>query len=872
MRFFYSAALAVLLPMCALQAQIGPLIWQDDFNSLDAGVWNATQGDGCPTLCGFGNQELQSYEPGNLSIESIPGEPGNSALVFEARREQSGSRGFTSGKVDSKDNLSVQYGMIEVRMQVPNLNTGLWPAAWLLGTANLTWPGKGEIDIMEMGHSSTEKARQGFAGANSNNYVGANAIFPADDGSAASIAFDTDYNTPYVADESMANRYITYRLYWEPTQMRYTVIDRGQEYDLYTDPLPLSEDNGTSVFKKPFYLLLNLAVGGNFTDAATNGQVTAPLPAKMYVDYVRVYEYNGFGTVETDYGALTAETGPFGVFTDETPVNDQLSFGADAELFVWGGTLEEADETPAEGDNVISWRTTGNAWFGGGAVSLFGRDMSAYTEEGVLRFRMKAPNNLAFRIGITDNFTNEKWINFPAGVNQFGLVRGNEWSQVEIPLSEYEGLLAFQNLGYLFAISSIGGAEPPQGTTFAIDDVYWDNGTGFTGVDNPGDGGGDNPPPGGGDNPGGGGDEPFFARIEAEDYDAMNGVLIETTTDVDGVENVGFIDPTDWMEYNIDVPNAGTYTFDFRVASDPGGAAINVTSNGNGVGDFTVGATGGWQSWTNVSLTVDLPAGAQTIRLTSLANPYNINWLSITGAGTSTGGGGGQQPFSTRIEAERYNAAVGVQIEPTTDVDGVENVGYIDPNDWMEYNVDVPSAGAYKFTFRVASEPGGASVRVATNGNEIGSFNVGATGGWQSWTEVTLTTNLPAGAQTIRLTSLASPYNINWLTIESVNTNRLARPGSSFVGQSNSVTVPGAELSLFPVPATDQLEIRVSGIAEDVVDIRMLDMVGRVLTAKRNVSVTAGALDVSSIPSGVYLLEVRGQGSRLLGIERVVVQ
>ena len=120
MRLLYAFALATLLPVCALQAQIGALLWQDDFNSLDGSVWTATQGDGCPGLCGFGNQELQSYQPGNLRIEGVPGEPGNNALVLEARREQSGSRGFTSGKVDSKDKLSVQYGLIEVRMRVPD--------------------------------------------------------------------------------------------------------------------------------------------------------------------------------------------------------------------------------------------------------------------------------------------------------------------------------------------------------------------------------------------------------------------------------------------------------------------------------------------------------------------------------------------------------------------------------------------------------------------------------------------------------------------------------------------------------------------------------------------------------------------------------
>ena len=83
MRFFYLIALAILLPTCALQAQIGTLLWEENFNSLDGSVWNATDGDGCPGLCGFGNQELQSYEPENLSIESVPGEPGNSPSYWK---------------------------------------------------------------------------------------------------------------------------------------------------------------------------------------------------------------------------------------------------------------------------------------------------------------------------------------------------------------------------------------------------------------------------------------------------------------------------------------------------------------------------------------------------------------------------------------------------------------------------------------------------------------------------------------------------------------------------------------------------------------------------------------------------------------------
>ncbi|MEO0472105.1 MAG: glycoside hydrolase family 16 protein, partial [Bacteroidota bacterium] len=367
-------------------AQIGTLLWEDNFNSFNTNIWTPDVGDGCDIgLCGWGNAELEYYSPNNVSIEAIPGEPGNTALVFEAKSESAGTRAFTSGKVTSDGKLSVQYGMIETRIRVPDLNTGLWPAAWLLGTANLSWPAKGEIDMMEMGHAAAERANQGYPGANINSYVGANAIFANPDGSPGSIAFDVNYNQPYVSSSPMSNGFVIYRLYWEPSQMRYTVIDNGIEYDLYTNPLPIDPSGVTGVFSKPFFFLLNLAVGGNFTDAATNAQVSAPLPAKMYIDYLRVYEWNGYGTIETDYGQLLAESGTFGVFTDNTPTNNSLTLGLDAEVYGWGGTVQAGNTVPNEGTEVIAWETVNpNSWFGGGVVSLFGKNMSAYVDDGSL--------------------------------------------------------------------------------------------------------------------------------------------------------------------------------------------------------------------------------------------------------------------------------------------------------------------------------------------------------------------------------------------------------------------------------------------------------------------------------------------------------
>ena len=471
----YCFTTLLLLTYLFSSAQIGAIIWEDNFDTFNPEVWTKNVGDGCDEgLCGWGNAELQWYAENNVNIEDIPGEPGNKALVFEAKNENVGTRSFTSGKVDSDGKLSIHYGLIETRIRVPDLETGLWPAAWLLGTADIGWPAKGEIDMMEMGHNQAERDRLGHGNADLNNYVGANAIFATSDGNYASIAWDVNYNQPYVSNTSMADRFVTYRFYWEPTQMRFTIIDNGTEYDLYTNVFPIDANGETAAFTEPFYLLLNLAIGGNFTDAATNAQVTSPLPAKMYIDYVRVHEWNGYGSVDTEYVAPEEVSGTFGVFTDDTPTESELLFGVNSEIYIWGGTLTPSSSPAAEGSNVLSWQTTtDNSWFGAGIVASGGLDMSAYEADGSLKFKIKAPADLAFRIGITDNYGNENWIVFNAYESKYGLVRDGEWGQVTIPLSDFSGALNFQSINYMFAISSVDGALPPANTEIAIDDILW---------------------------------------------------------------------------------------------------------------------------------------------------------------------------------------------------------------------------------------------------------------------------------------------------------------------------------------------------------------------------------------------------------------
>ncbi len=464
---------------------IGQLLWSEEFNgsSVNTGVWNLQDGNGCQIgLCGYGNAELQYYSPNNASIANVPFESGTRALAIQARSQTVGSNVFTSARLDTRNKVQVQYGMIEVRMATPNLGTGLWPAAWLLGVSPQTWPRNGEIDMMEMGHKAASRAEGGAP--SSNHFVGANVItwqqaacVPGNESCAASTAWQTD--NWHVPSTSLANRFVTYRFYWTESEMRFTIVDNGVEHNLYNAPLPVN----STALQAPFYLLLNMAVGGNFTDAATPGQVTAPLPGTMYVDYVRVYQLDGKGQVKLGNQSVPEVAGKFGIFTDNTAVNAKLVAGTSSDIFLWNTASTGAGNTaPYEGSNVIAWNYTApGQWFGGGIQARQVRDLSNYRTNGTVKFRIRIPANVGFRIGVGDTYTNQNWVNFPANTTAYGLVRNGGWAQASIPVSTLLGpLVAAQSLYDIFMFSSIDGSLPTSSFQFAIDDIVWESGGGGT--------------------------------------------------------------------------------------------------------------------------------------------------------------------------------------------------------------------------------------------------------------------------------------------------------------------------------------------------------------------------------------------------------
>ena len=488
--FFFTVA--VLLTGNLAHAQIGNLLWEEDFNDLDD--WIAETGNGS---WGWGNGELQYYSPDNVDIAPVPGEVGNTALRITAKQESGpgivdqwgNPLSYTSGRVNTRSHVALQYGMIETRVRVPDLELGGWPAVWMLGTSNWGWPRKGEIDIMEMGARQefrdlhdTHNGGNGLNNSTVNEVVGANAIFysdaavnPQNPTGAASLSWDPDddFVRPYYNHNNPLNdRFLTYRLYWDDSSMRMTVIDDAVEHDLFAAPIPIGED--MEEFQQPHYLIANLAIGGAFTDAYNLGDpgsgqpVSMPLDAEMYVDYIRAYEWNGQG--EVHLGPPTAESGSYGLFTDNTPTNGQIVPEVNGEIFVWEDTLTTGTIPPLEGDNALTWQTNGKGWFGAGVFSHQPLNLFDFGD-GHLNFSINIPANVTFKIGIIDTWGNQEYVEFPAFQTTYGLVRDGQWGQASIPVSDIRGTaIDLRMLSYSFVILEENGAN----VEFALDDIYWD--------------------------------------------------------------------------------------------------------------------------------------------------------------------------------------------------------------------------------------------------------------------------------------------------------------------------------------------------------------------------------------------------------------
>lgn len=237
----------------SIQVAIGvavSLIWSDEFNTPgapDPSKWGYDLGGG-----GWGNNELENYT-NRLSNAVVS----NGTLKITALKENYGGNAYTSARLLTKDKFSFKYGKIEVRAKLPGV-AGNWPAIWMLG-ANITsvgWPASGEMDIMEQKGSIPDKI---FGTLHYPGHFGGNG-----DGSSTTITNATGDFHRYAEE-------------WTPSTIKFMVDD----VVFYTFNNKIS-----TPFNLNFFIILNLAVGGNFGGAVDPNFSTAT----MEVDYVRVYQ------------------------------------------------------------------------------------------------------------------------------------------------------------------------------------------------------------------------------------------------------------------------------------------------------------------------------------------------------------------------------------------------------------------------------------------------------------------------------------------------------------------------------------------------------------------------------------------------------
>jgi beta-glucanase (GH16 family) len=240
------------------------LVWFDEFENNgapDSARWNYDLGDGCPDNCGWGNNELQAYtrDPANVRIE-------NGILIIEARRDSLGDKLFTSTKLVSRAKGDWLYGRIDVKAKLPR-GKGTWPAIWMLPTdwKYGGWPASGEIDIMEhVGHDPG--VVHGTIHTEAYNHIK-----------------QTQKEGVIVIPDAQ-DKFHLYSVDWQENKMDFYVDDKLY-HTVIRDP---KDDYKGWPFDQRFYLILNIAVGGNWGGA--EGVDPAIWPQQMEIDFVRVYQ------------------------------------------------------------------------------------------------------------------------------------------------------------------------------------------------------------------------------------------------------------------------------------------------------------------------------------------------------------------------------------------------------------------------------------------------------------------------------------------------------------------------------------------------------------------------------------------------------
>jgi len=314
-----AAALTLAATAAGASAQTCPAnqpVFADEFNgsALDLAKWEVMVGDGCSYgLCGWGNNELQSYQAANAKVAG-------GLLTITAKKERIGSKNYTSARLRTL-NLGGQWthGRFEARIKTVT-GRGLWPAFWMLPATSVTWPASGEIDIQE---STGQRAMFNYGTIH---YGPSNSAHQ-------------QLSTPvYTQPGTLADDFHVYAVEWTPNKISWFI-----DNVLYATRTPADMANPADwTFENyAYYLILNLAVGGNLGGTVD----AAALPQSLQVDYVRVY-----GTPQPSFtGKLIAQPNAPATYTLVNPAGSGASYA-------W---TSPTGQTSTSNSLTVNWGTSG---------------------------------------------------------------------------------------------------------------------------------------------------------------------------------------------------------------------------------------------------------------------------------------------------------------------------------------------------------------------------------------------------------------------------------------------------------------------------------------------------------------------------------
>jgi beta-glucanase (GH16 family) len=388
------------------------MVWNDEFDDpdIDTVSWNFETGDGTDFDLppGWGNDELQIYTS-DAENAAIGEDAGESVLMITARED--GFGGYTSARMTTEDKVSIRYGKIIASIKLPETQ-GIWPAFWMLGDNidEVSWPGSGEIDVLEL---LGQKPDETF---HTIHYVNGEQSY--------------QYNgNEYLSATSFSAGYHEFMLDWTPDSLTFSVD--GNEAHMITITDDMKE------FQRSFHLLLNIAVGGRLPGSPDD---TTVFPQTMYVDYIRVYEQDGFTPEpppeldidEETVGGFAGEANPAAAILEAFDNFGTVSFGR----FGAGGEPDWFDSSNAvDGEQSVRFAYPGGTWGGAWIAMDTPADFSSFSD-GDLVFALNRPAN-ATGIEIKLEGVNQSSDGSLFLENYTSTDLGNGWEEFRIPIADF---------------------------------------------------------------------------------------------------------------------------------------------------------------------------------------------------------------------------------------------------------------------------------------------------------------------------------------------------------------------------------------------------------------------------------------------------